>query len=50
MIWPLLCFLYFLKRIVADTNVAAKPANNGGIRVKEFSSLIRILVNWATVG
>ena len=36
--------------MVADTNVAAKPANRGGISVKELSSLIKIFENCASVG
>ena len=44
------CFLYFLNRIVAETNVTANPPNNGGINVNELSSNIMILVNWAIIG
>jgi hypothetical protein len=35
---------------VADISVIANPANNGGINVKELSSLIRIIANCAIVG
>ena len=39
-----------MKRTVAETNVTANPANNGGIKVNELSSNIIMLVNCEIIG